>query len=283
MKGVLVTGASGNVGREVVKELLKYKQPVTAAVSLKTETPAFADGVKTVLFDFADPSSYAPALCEVDKIFLMRPPIISDVRKFIFPFIDAALKAGIKHIVFLSLQGVSFNPFTPHFKVEKYLKKLKAPYTFIRPNFFMQNLSTFYRDDIKMRREIFLPAGNGKTAFVDTRDIGAVSAKVLTEEHHCGKAYTLTGPEALDYYQVADIFSKKLGQTITYANPKVKEYTDRLRKNKASEDFIKIQKMLYFVVRHNLSKGTTKTIPEILGRRAINMESFVEDYKDNWL
>lgn len=282
MNRILVTGASGNVGKEVVKELLKLNRSVSAAVSSKDGESQFPEGVKTVRLDFDDQSSFNSALDGVDKVFLLRPPIISEVEKFLFPFIDTCLKAGIKHIVFLSLQGVAFNPFTPHFKVERYLKKLKTQYTFIRPNFFMQNLSTFYKDDIKIRNEIFLPAGRGKTAFVDTRDIGAVAAKVLAEENHYGKAYTLTGPEALDYYEVANIFSRILGKKVTYTNPSVKQYTELLRKNNASEDYIKVQKMLYFVVRHNFSKGITQTIPQILGRPALSMENFVKDFTDVW-
>lgn len=197
---------------------------------------------KAVVFDFADCNTWKPALEGVDRVFLLRPPAISDVKTYLFPFIDVALQHGIKHIVFLSLQGVRFNPLTPHYKVEKYMVRKKAPYTFLRPNFFMQNLSTFYKDDIAKNDEIYVPAGKGRTAFVDVRDIGAVAAEVFTGTDHIGKAYTLSGSESLDYYQVAELLSSELGRTITYQNPSVADYVERLRANGSPEEFIKVQK-----------------------------------------
>jgi len=280
MINILVTGASGNVGKEVIHALNNYKDiRVISAVNSKAQV---AKTREAVLFNFMDESTWDKALEGVDKLFLMRPPAISDVKTYLFPVIDRALEKGIKQIVFLSLQGVQFNPLTPHFKVEKYLKKRKALYTFIRPNFFMQNLSTFYADDIKKRDEIFLPAGNGKTAFIDTRDIGAVVAKTMQSDSHIGKAYTLSGSESLDYYQVASILSDELNRTITYRNPSVQQYVDRLTTNQTDEDFIKVQKMLYFVVRHNFSAGTTDDIYKLLGRKPITFKQFAHDYVKNW-
>jgi len=280
MINILVTGASGNVGREVVNSLnLDKNIKVISAVGSKDQLAKTKDAV---LFDFMDESTWDDALIGIDKLFLMRPPAISDVKTYLFPVIDRAIEKGIKQIVFLSLQGVQFNPLTPHFKVEKYLKRVRAPYTFIRPNFFMQNLSTFYADDIKQRNEIFLPAGKGKTAFVDTRDIGAVIARTLSDDSHIGKAYTLTGSDSLDYYQVADVLSKELNRAITYRNPTVQQYADRLKTNKADEGFIKVQKMLYFVVRHNFSAGTTDDIYNLLGRKPITFNEFAHDYAKNW-
>lgn len=280
MINVLVTGASGNVGKEVMNALYNYKD--ISVISAVNSIEQLAKTKEAVLFDFMDESTWDNALDGVDKLFLMRPPAISDVKTYLFPVIDRALEKGIKQIVFLSLQGVQFNPLTPHFKVEKYLKKRKAPYTFIRPNFFMQNLSTFYADDIKQRDEIFLPAGSGKTAFVDTRDIGAVIAKTMQGDSHIGKAYTLSGPESLDYYQIAGILSDELKRPITYRNPSVQQYVERLRAVQTNQDFIKVQKMLYFVVRHNFSSGTTNNIRTLLGREPISFKQFAHDYSDSW-
>ena len=189
----------------------------------------------------------------------------------------------MRQIVFLSLQGAEFNVFTPHHKVEKYLRARKAPFTFLRPNFYMQNLSTFYQADIRDRSEIFLPAGRGRTAFIDTRDIGAVAAQVLTEEGHVGRAYTLSGRASLDYFEVARTLSAVLGRKICYADPSVREYVGRLRAQKTAEDFIRVQKTLYFVVRHNLSASTKGDTGALLGREPISLEKFAEDYRKAWL
>lgn len=281
MGKILVTGATGNVGAEVIKALELANQETIATVVKQDDLKKFPTD-KAVVFDFADFTTWEPALEGVDRVFLMRPPAISDVKTYLFPFIDLAMQKGIKHIVFLSLQGVSFNPLTPHFKVEKYLKRKRAPYTFLRPNFFMQNLSTFYKDDIAQNSEIYLPAGKGHTAFVDVRDIGAVAAGVFTGADHIGKAYTLSGSESLDYYQVAEKLSSELGRTIAYQNPLVAEHVERLKSNGSPEEFIKVQKMLYFVVRHNFSSDTKSDIAKLLGREPITFKQFVHDYAHIW-
>ena len=280
MINVLVTGASGNVGKGVVNSLKLNKNVKT--ISAVGDKKQLVSTKNSVFFDFKDESTWDAALDGIDKLFLMRPPAISDVKTYLFPVIDRAIEKGVKQIVFLSLQGVQFNFLTPHFKVEKYLMRIKAPYTFIRPNFFMQNLSTTYANDIKHNDEIFLPAGKGKAAFVDTRDIGAVVAKSLEDNSHVGKAYTLSGGESLDYYQVAEQLSAELKREIIYKNPSVGQYVEKLHADGVPEDFIKVQKMLYFVVRHNFSAGTTDDIEKLLGRKPITFKQFAHDYAKNW-
>ena len=282
MGQILITGAGGNVGREVVSHLLARGEPVKAAV-FRVDPNALPGEAPQVRFDFADPATYAEALTGVDRLFLLRPPQLVDMKRTLAPVIDFAMARGVRRIVFLSLQGVEWNVFTPHHWVEKYLRAQKAPFTFLRPNFYMQNLSTFYRQDIRIRHEIYLPAGKGKTAFVDVRDIGEVAARLLTEEGHIGKAYTLSGPDSLDYFQVAQTLSSVLSREIRYANPSVSAYVARLREQKMAEDFIKVQKMLYFVVRHNFSASAKSDAEALLGQKPTSLRKFAEDNIEAWL
>lgn len=163
---VLVTGATGNVGAAVARHLLARGEPVVSALRDAAD-PAVVAGSESRAFDFENPEGWADALAGVDRLFLLRPPAIADVQRHLFPVIEAALQHGVRHIVFLSLQGVQFNTATPHHAVEKQLRALKAPFTFLRPNFFMQNLSTTYAAEIRDRSEIAVPAGRARTAFID--------------------------------------------------------------------------------------------------------------------
>lgn len=284
MAGILVTGASGTVGRAVAAALAATGENVVSAV----RNPAGSESARNPpagtprAFDFADPAGWADAFAGVDRLFLLRPPAIANVADTLVPVIDTALERGIRQIVFLSLQGVQFNPATPHHAVEKHLRQRRAPYTFLRPNFFMQNLSTVYRDDIRERSEISLPAARARTAFVDARDIGRVAARVFTEPGHLGKAYTLSGEQSLDYYQVADILSEVLGRRITYARPSADDYLARLAEQGAPADFIAVQKMIYKVVRLGVSAFPNRAIRRLSGGPATTFRQFATDHRDVW-
>lgn len=277
---ILVTGATGNVGREVIEELRRRGQRVVAAVLDGRDTQRVPADVETVPFDFGRGETFAPAMRGIDKLFFMRPPQISDVERYLHPAIDAAAAAGVKQIVFLSLMGV--NPRVPHYKVEQTIKASGIPYTFIRPSFYMQNLDTFYRDDIRLRDEIFVPAGEAKTSFVDVRDIGAVAGMALAEPGHEGKAHTLTGSEALDYYEVAESFSGTQGRRITYKRPTPAEYAARQKALGVPDEFIDVMRMLYWTVRLGIGKKVTPELGELLGRAPVTMAQYAMDYKERF-
>jgi uncharacterized protein YbjT (DUF2867 family) len=278
---VLVTGATGNVGRAAARHLVEAGQSVVSAVR-DDAVRDVVEGSEPRPFDFENRAGWPAALAGVDRLFLLRPPAISDVQRYLFPFIDTALDAGVRHIVFLSLQGVQFNTATPHHAVEKYLRARSAPFTFLRPNFFMQNLSTTYRDDIRDRGEVFVPAARARTAFVDTDDVGAVASRVFTQPGHLGKAYTLSGEQSLDYYAVARELSAALGYPVRYAAPTPAEYAQRLVEQGAAADYVEVQKMIYRVVRLNVSALPNRAIRRLTGRPATTFAEFARREAAVW-
>ena len=205
---VLVTGASGNVGRYVIKELLNKKEDVVAAgTNTKKLKELFGNEVNVVHFDFTNKSTFDEALRGVDRVFLMRPPHLGKPED-LYPFIDAMKSHDIKLVSFLSLMGIEKNTIPPHHKIEKYIEKAKVPFAHIRPGFFMQNISGIHSIEIKEKNEIFVPAGKSKTSFIDAADIGLSVATLLHKpEKHKNKAYTITGSESLNYYQIAETLS----------------------------------------------------------------------------
>jgi uncharacterized protein YbjT (DUF2867 family) len=277
---ILVTGATGNVGQEVVKELSRRGQQVVAAVLNAKGARKAPAGIQTVEFDFGRHATFEPALAGVEKLFLMRPPQIADVERYLHPVIDAAQAAGVQHIAFLSLMGV--NPRVPHYKVEQKILACQVPYTFLRPSFYMQNLDTFYRDDIRLRDELFVPAGRAKTSFIDVRDIGAVAGLALTEDGHLNRAYTLTGSEALDYYQVAEIFTQVQGRPIRYRRPTAAEYAARQQALGVQPEFIKVMRSLYWTVRLGIGAKVTPELGQLLGRPPVTMADYARDFVERF-
>ncbi|MEL4318396.1 SDR family oxidoreductase [Leifsonia sp. YIM 134122] len=283
MSAIFVTGATGLVGSAVTKHLLDRGETVVGAVRSDADAARLPDSATARLFDFAGTTQQLDAALDgIDRVFLMRPPAIEDVQRYLFPFIDACLNHDIRQIVFLSLQGVQGNRKTPHYAVEQYLKLTDAPYTSLRPNFFMQNLSGTYADEIRERGEIIVPAGRAFTAFIDARDIGRVAATVLTEPGHERKAYTLSGEQSLRYARVATIMTRVLGRPIRYTRPSENDYLALLADKGYPDDYIAVQKMIYRVVRLNISAFPNRMIRKLTGRPATRFEQFVQDYSDSW-
>jgi len=282
-KKILVTGACGNVGKYVVQELLnKDCKVVVAEYNIGMARKMYEDKVEYVNLDFMDSSTYENAFKDIYKVFLMRPPQIDKVKEYIDPAIDVAIKCGVKHFTFLSILGS--NPIVPHYKIEKHLLKNKGKisYTFIRASFFMQNLITSMKDEIISQDEIYVPAGAGKTSFIDCRDIAKVAAITLTEEGHENKIYELTGSEALSYYEVADIMTKVLGRKITYTNPKAKDFENLMISKGHPKDYAFVTKMIYATTKIGIAKKVTTTFYKITNSYPIKLEKFVNDFKEVW-
>lgn len=281
---ILVIGALGNVGAEVVKQLLGTGNKVRAADMSEEKIKArFGSSVEAVRFDFTDPTTYAATFKGVEKMFLLRPPHITNIKRDMYPSIDAAKRAGVKHVVFLSLIGIENAKYVPHYKVETYLKEVNLQTTFLRCSFFMQNLSTTHRKEIKERSEIFVPVGNAKTSFIDARDIGAVAAIALTQDGHANKNYDLTGSEALDYWQAAKILSEVLGREIQYKNPNAIYFLFDTMRRDTPFMFALVMTGLYTSTRFGMAEPITNEVKKLTGRKPISFKEFASDYKENWI
>ncbi|MFD2574442.1 NmrA family NAD(P)-binding protein [Spirosoma soli] len=288
---IMITGASGNVGLEALRELMRHPDKSKFEVIAGVRAPAewkINKGVQPdslITLDFTKPDTSAPALANINRVLLVRPPQLADVDKFFRPFIEAMKQAGVQHVVFLSLQGVESNPVTPHHKIEKLIVESGVPFTFLRPSFFMQNLSTTHQDEIRLRSEIFVPAGNGRTSFVDVRDVAAVAALALTSQRgeHLNRGYELTGSEALTYGEVAQIMSEVLGRKITYRDPSIVRFIwQKWHKDHTPLAFTMIMVALYTVSKLGKAAGLTNETEQLLQRPPITFRTFVEDYRGAW-
>jgi len=280
MNSVLVTGSTGNVGTDLVTSLLRR------GVSVKTgmRSPgrcAMPSGAVPVAFDFENPETFSAALADVDRVFLMRPPQMSDAAAM-RPFIEAMRKTGVQHVVFMSVQGAGTNPFVPHHGIETLLKKSGLGWTFLRPSFFMQNLSTTHGADIRERDEIYVPAGRGRTNFIDAADVAEAAAVCLTTPGHDGKAYEITGSEAHTYEQIAGILSAACGRTITYSRPSAKQFKAHMKAAGHPDEFVSVMSSIYALARFGMAAGTTDEFEKLVGGRPTtvaewatsNVESF---------
>lgn len=280
-KSILVTGATGTVGRHVVAALSDRDVAVRIGVRDPGTVPEeIATVGDTVAFDFTKPETWGPALGDVDGLFLLRPPVVD--KSVVGSFVDAADRVGVSRLAYLSTLGADRNVLVPHHWIERRIVATDVEYTLLRASFFMQNLVDVHRLDIVEHDEVFVPAGSGKTSFVDARDVGEAAAVVLTESGHANQAYDLTGPAALDYQEVAAIFSDVLGRSITYPSPSVVAFAVRMLRRGKPLAFVALMCGIYTTVRLGLAARVTEDGRRLLGRPPRRMRTFVEDYADDF-
>ncbi|WP_439025714.1 SDR family oxidoreductase [Haloarchaeobius sp. DT45] len=276
---VLVTGATGTVGAPLVDELLARDVSVRAAV----RTPAAASvpvDAETVTFDFEKPETWGFALDGVERLFLLRPPTATRVGKDVLPFVEAAARAGVEHCVVLSVLGAEKNPLLPHRRIEKAVADAGMRYTFLRASFFMQNFLTTHLHDVVEHDELFVPAGDGATSFVDARDVAAVAAEALTTTGHTDRAYDVTGPVALTYHEAAEVFTEVLDRRITYPDPSPFTFTRRWLARGESPAFVLTMLGIYTTARLGLAGRVTDDVARVLGRPPRDLGTFVSDHAD---
>jgi uncharacterized protein YbjT (DUF2867 family) len=188
MHAILITGATGNVGVEVIQALLERAAGVKVVAGVRdaaADTGFEAAGVEKRVFDFNDETSQVTALQNIDAVFLLLPPNLPDAQKRFAGIIEVAKKANVKHVVFHSVQGAENNRRIPHHKIEQVVQNSGLSYTFLRPAYFMQHFTTILRSDLVQKKRIYLPAGKAAFTLIDVADIGKVAAAVLSnyEQH----------------------------------------------------------------------------------------------------
>jgi len=280
MTSVLITGATGNVGIEVLSSLKKLEHHLEIYAGVRdTEfgNEKLANfNIKNIKFDFTNSETFVPALQNIDLLFLIRPPQISDVNKYFAPLIEIIKQSSVKHIVFLSVQGVEKSKIIPHHKIEKLILDSKIPYTFLRPAYFMQNFTTTLRNDLVNNQRIYLPAGQAKFTIIDVADIGAVTAKVLTEpQNHINKSYELTNNESLTFTEMAEKISKGIGKTINFISPNLLQFFLTKRKENLPSMFILVMIMLHYFPRFQKTPKTTDCVKIITGQEPKSFDNFV--------
>ncbi len=273
---LLVTGATGRVGASVIRHIADA-MPMRAA----SRGGRPVEGASGVVFDMTAPATWPEAFAGTDALFLMRPPQIA--RRAVFArFLDAAAAAGLRRVVALSVIGADGNRILPHHGMEAEIMARDLDWTILRPSDFMQNLETVHRDAIRRRGEIAVPAGAGRSAFIDVEDIGAVAARVLTRPGHGGMAYDLTGPAALGFDEVAATLTRHLGRPVTYraGNP-LAFALGEIRHGTAPMMALVIT-ALYTAQRLGKAARVTGTVEALLARPPGNLDAYVARSRDIW-
>ncbi len=275
---ILVTGATGTIGSSTVKALkakgARFKVGTRSPDKLKGQ------GIDTVPFDWDKPETFGPALQGVEKIFLLTP--ISDKQtQYTQALVDAAKKAGVKHIVKLSVIGADAEPGIAlgrmHGEGEKAIQKSGIAWTLLRPTYFMENFINYYGVDPKKDATVYLAHGTGKAVWVDGRDIGEVAAAVLTAKGHEGKVYELTGPEPLGDGEVLAFLGEALGHKYTYVPVPEEAARKALKDMGVPQWMIDGYAELDAMIRNGWAATPATGVKDVLGRPPRSFKEYAKD------
>jgi uncharacterized protein YbjT (DUF2867 family) len=290
---ILITGASGSVGRSVLEEIrtVQSRSPVAlgrirAMYRNPEESRKVPAGVASVTADFANRDSLAKALEGVDIAYLVCSPI-PELVQLEHNFIEAAMQASVSHIVLSSALGAKDYPKSfPawHRKVEDKLKSCGVAFTILQPNSFMQNISAYFAPSIRAQNVFYCSMGNAKTSFVDVRDIASAATRILlAPAQHAGKTYELNGPEALSYEEVAARISRLASRRVQYVDipfeAQHKALLDMAMPIWQVNALLDLQR--YYVLE---GKGAevTGVLEGLLGRPPIHFDQFLDQNKDSF-
>ena len=281
---ILVTGGTGRVGEEVVKELQKRNAEIRLLV--RKEGDRTPKGVEVAIGDLIDPISVQKALHGVDKLYLLNAVAPDELTQGLIAY-DQAKRLKLKHIVYHSVFRVDHFKDVPHFAsklaMESAIREFEVPFTIIRPNYFIQNDATL--KDPLLKTGIYpAPLGNAGISVVDIRDIAEATAIVLTSEEHSGKTYNLNGPEAVSGPQAASIWARLLGKEIRYAGHDMDAFEEQMRNSAPSWSAFDIRMMFQGYLERGFvaETGDIEKLTKLLGHAPRRYEDFAAESAALW-
>jgi uncharacterized protein YbjT (DUF2867 family) len=276
MTTTLVIGANGQIGSALASLLAAQGQTVRRATSRTASKAA------EVTVNLATGEGLAAALAGADQMFLMTPPGFANHDELLIPAIDAAKAAGVRKVLLLSAMGANADDNIPLRRAELHLERSGLAWNVIRPNWFMQNFHTFWLHGIQTAGQIFLPVGDAKGSFIDTRDIAAVAAKLLSGDDFVNAAHDLTGSESLDHHQVATVLSKAAGRTIGYTDIPEDAMRQGLLGAGLPAAYAEFLLVILGAFKAGYSAAITDSVQRITGKAPILLEQYAQEHKAHW-
>lgn len=282
---ILVTGAGGTVGTELVKALTREKAALRVAFHAPEKAArARAAGLDAVVVDFARPATLRAALSGVSRLFLLSvagPHLAS----WEGGAAEEAARAGGRHVVKLSVWRASEEEYALarwHRSAEKAIEASGVPFTFLRPNSFMQNFVTHHLASLRAG-SLPLPAGGARVSHVDVRDVAEVAARILAEDSHASHAYDLSGPESLSYAQTTHILSAAWGRKIAYLEVTDADFLRGMTEGGAPPWLAEAILDLQRYAKRGQAADVLGSVQQILQRKPTTLARFAADHAARFL
>jgi uncharacterized protein YbjT (DUF2867 family) len=284
---ILITGATGTVGTQLLKTLSNLEVKVRAGVhSIIKGEKLKLPHVELCEIEFQKPESLKAAMTGVDRVFMITP-FTEDQVELGKVTIDAAKAAGVKHFVKLSALGAGAEPGIQlgrwHREMEKYLEASGLTYTIIRPATFMQNFANYTGDSIINEDTIYLPLGAGKVSYIDVRDIATIACHVLTSDKFFNQTIEITGPEAISCQEVAKAISDATGKDVKYVDVPEEAARKAMLDMHMPEKLVDAMMELHAVCKAGHASNVSDTSEKILNHKGHNIQEFAKQYSECFL
>ena len=276
---ILITGATGNIGRKLIPLLLETGQPIRVLVRDASKVAHLDACVERAVGDLDKPETLIPAVNGVERLFLVTYETHPDIH-----MLEAARRAGVQHIVKLSTLEATEHKIQVgkwHYAREELIRTSGLDWTFLRPGMFMSNSIEWWAESIKGQGSVFFPGGKkGRVAPVDPRDVAKVAAAALTQPGHSGQAYELTGPELFTIGQMVGVISKVLGKRIQYVD--IPPIAAKLFMLKSGMDKVLVNALMEMLasLRRNGGAIVTDIVQQVTGQPPRTFEAWCREHSE---
>lgn len=275
---ILITGATGNVGSEIARQLIQKSVPFRAFArdEAKLKSMIGDKGYELAQGDFSDAAAFQAALQGIEKLFLVTNQS-DDFLRDVARMLPEIKKAGVTQLVLISAECDSESEIffvRRTGEIEDLVRASGVPFTILRPDWFMQNFIGF-----AAMGAIAFVDGPGKTSFIDVRDVAEIAVKALTESGHEGRTYRLTGPDPMTFKRAAERISKTLGRDIPFMPLTPEQLRDALIETGAEPWYAEMNAEMTFAVRGGFTFNPANDFEFLTGRKSRSIETFVADHK----
>lgn len=285
MDKILITGATGNLGKSLINQLLKKVSAENIAVLIRNADRMEdfkKEGIEARVGDYTNYHSLVKAFKGIDKLFFISGSEFDGRTKQHENVVDAAKEAGIKHVFYTSFQRKNEDANSPisfviadHILTENWLKASELTYTLLKHNLYMDMLPLFIGDKVLETGLIYQPAGEGEAAFTLRDDMAELAAHILTTNGHDNKTYDITSEQTYSYHDIAKLISEVTGQTITYQSPSVEAFNKTLTEAGVPAPYIGLFSGFSQAICQGELDHTNSIFEQMIGRKATSMKAYL--------
>lgn len=283
---ILITGATGHLGKTTIDFLLKKTSPSNIAVLVRDISKAAElskRGLSVRQGDYNDFSSLVKAFQGIDKLYFVSGTDVANRELQQANVVNAAKEAGIRHVIYTSFQRRNETETSPiafvsksHLSTEKLLKDSGLTYTILKHTLYLDMLPMFIGEKAMERGTIVQPAGNGKVSYASRTDMAEAAANILSTPGHENKIYEISGNESYSYSDIATIISELTGKQITYVSPTHEVFHQELTKAGVPAEYIGLFASFSEGVKQGEFDFPDNTLEKLLGRKPLSAREFLK-------